>query len=194
MSYKESGESLARYRREIAELRRKMREEQAAIEPEEVADYQFASAAGTTRLSELFGKHDTLFVIHNMGAGCKSCTMWADGFNGVFEHLRSRAAFVVASPDAPEQQKAFAKSRGWKFPMVSYQGSSFAEDMGYVRDGEPMPGVSVFKRKGGKTGDRIMRVSDTAFSPGDDFCTVWHFFDLLPEGAAGWKPQYKYPD
>ena len=51
-----------------------------------------------------------------------------------------------------------------------------------------MPGVSVFKRKG----DKIMRVADTAFSPGDDFCTVWHFLDLIPEGAAGWQPKYKY--
>jgi hypothetical protein len=32
-----------------------------------------------------------------------------------------------------------------------------------------MPGVSVFKRKG----DKIMRVADTAFMHGDDFCSVW---------------------
>jgi predicted dithiol-disulfide oxidoreductase (DUF899 family) len=188
MSYKDTMEKIARYREQIAELRQKMRQEQATIEPEEVEDYRLAGPDGSTRLSELFGEHDTLFVIHNMGAGCKSCTMWADGFNGVFDHLRSRAAFVVASPETPEQQKKFAASRGWRFPMVSYQGSTFAQDMGYARDGEPMPGVSVFKRRG----DKILRVSDTSFSPGDDFCAVWHFFDLLPEGAAGWRPQYSY--
>jgi hypothetical protein len=38
----------------------------------------------------------------------------------------------------------------------------------------------------------IVRVSDAPFSPGDDFCSVWHFFDLIPEGAAGWQPKYKY--
>jgi hypothetical protein len=35
-------------------------------------------------------------------------------------------------------------------------------------------------------------VSDTSFSPGDDFATIWHFFDLIPEGAGGWAPKYKY--
>jgi len=48
--------------------------------------------------------------------------------------------------------------------------------------------VSVFR----KSGQRICRVSDTGFQPGDDFCAIWHFFDLLPEGANGWQPQYKY--
>ena len=48
--------------------------------------------------------------------------------------------------------------------------------------------MSTFKRKGGK----IVRVSDTAMGPGDDFCSVWHFFDLLPDGANGWQPKFKY--
>jgi len=71
--------------------------------------------------------------------------------------------------------------------MVSHRGTSFAQDMGYYGDG-PLPGVSVFKRKDGK----ILRVADTSFSPGDDFCALWHFFDLIPEGAAGWAPKYRY--
>ena len=123
-----------------------------------------------------------------MGASCPYCTLWADGFNGVFDHLSSRAAFVLSSPDTPEQQQKFAASRGWRFPMVSYQDTTFAEDMGYRPNGRAMPGVSVFKRQAGK----IVRVADTSFSPGDDFCSVWHFFDLIPEGAAGWQPKYQY--
>jgi predicted dithiol-disulfide oxidoreductase (DUF899 family) len=188
MSYVDDAAKLADYRRQIADLRRKMREVQSAIAPQEVKDYEFSDLTGKRRLSELFGPHDTLFVIHNMGTGCSYCTMWADGFNGVFEHLRSRAAFVVISPDTPEQQRQFAQSRGWKFPMLSHQGTTFASDMGYGRDGRVTPGVSVFKRQDGK----VVRVSDTAFSPGDDFCTVWHLFDLIPEGTAGWRPKYKY--
>jgi hypothetical protein len=47
----------------------------------------------------------------------------------------------------------------------------------------------VFRREGQK----ILRVSDAAWKPGDDFCTVWHFFDLLPGGAAGWAPKFSYP-
>ena len=38
-SYRESGAALAQYRGQIAELRKKMREVQAGIEPEEVTDY-----------------------------------------------------------------------------------------------------------------------------------------------------------
>jgi hypothetical protein len=72
--------------------------------------------------------------------------------------------------------------------MVSIAGTTFAQDMGYWQDDRPLPGVSVLKRSDG----RILRVADTSFSPGDDFCAVWHFLDLLPEGAAGWQPKYKY--
>jgi Bacterial protein of unknown function (DUF899) len=95
MKYEETAEKLAEYRSEIADIREKMRSAQASTEPEEVQDYEFATPQGKARLSALFGDKDTLFVIHNMGTTCAHCTMWADGFNGVFEHLRDRAAFVV---------------------------------------------------------------------------------------------------
>jgi predicted dithiol-disulfide oxidoreductase (DUF899 family) len=188
MSYKDTSAKLEEYRRQIADLRRKMREAQVATEPEPVKDYAFQRVGGTVKLSELFGDKDTLIVVHNMGTSCSYCTLWADGFNGVFEHLRNRAAFVVSSPDPPEQQQAFAASRGWRFPMMSVVGSTFAQDMGYWHDERAMPGISVFKREG----DKIMRVADTSFEPGDDFCTVWHVFDLIPEGPAGWKPKFRY--
>jgi hypothetical protein len=69
--------------------------------------------------------------------------------------------------------------------MVSHQDTTFAADMGYVtRDGRCLPGVSAFRR----TRDGIVRVSDTGFSPGDDFCPAWHFLDLFPDGWAGWEP------
>jgi predicted dithiol-disulfide oxidoreductase (DUF899 family) len=188
MSYATTTSTLAEYRRQIGELRRKMRETQAAIEPEPVTDYEFATLEGACRLSALFRDKDDLFVIHNMGISCPNCTMWADGFNGVYPHLADRAAFVVASPDSPETQRAFAGSRGWRFPMVSHQGTTFAADMGYRTERGFLPGVSVFRREEG----RIVRVADTGFRPGDDFCTVWHFLDLLPAGAAGWRAKFSY--
>jgi predicted dithiol-disulfide oxidoreductase (DUF899 family) len=189
MSYRDSAAALAAYRTQIAELRRKMREVQAAAEPEVVADHTFMTPDGVTRLSELFGSKNDLFVIHNMGTSCPSCTMWADGYNGVYEHLANRAAFVVCSPDPPDVQHRFASGRGWRFPMVSHQGTSFAADMGYRSEsGGWLPGVSVFRREG----DCIMRVSDTGFHPGDDFCSVWHLLDMLPAGRDGWSPRFKY--
>ena len=188
MDYRDASSRLAQYRSEIAALRKKMRELQANIEPQEVADYEFVTGNGAVRLSQLFGGKDYLFVIHNMGAGCPYCTLWADGFNSLLPHIESRPAFVLASPDDPEKQEKFKASRDWRFRMVSYGKSTFAADMGYRGENGHHPGVSVFRKRGGK----IFRVSDTSFSPGDDFCSIWHFFDLIPEGSGGWSPKYKY--
>jgi predicted dithiol-disulfide oxidoreductase (DUF899 family) len=189
MRYRDTARKLSAYRRQIAEIRTKMRAVQASVEPEEVPDYEFAASAGPVRLSALFGGKDDLVVIHNMGASCPYCTLWADGYNGIYRHLADRAAFVVASPDRPDAQRKFAESRGWKFPMVSHRGTSFAADMGYrSAEGGWLPGLSVFRRDG----TRILRVSDTGCSPGDDFCALWHILDLLPEGAGDWAPRFKY--
>jgi predicted dithiol-disulfide oxidoreductase (DUF899 family) len=189
MDYRNTTERLDDYRRQIQGLRQEMRKVQAEIQPQEVRDYRFRSAFSDVTLSALFGGRPDLFVIHNMGRSCSSCTMWADGFNGVYPHLADRAAFVVSSPDAPDVQQAFAASRGWRFPMVSHLDTDFAADMGYRNaEGRCMPGVSVFRRDG----QRILRVSDTGFHPADDFCTVWRFLDLLPEGSAAWRPKFSY--
>ena len=190
MKYAAGSEKMSAYRRQITDIRQKMRAAQAEIEPQEVADYEFKTPEGTVRLSELFGDRDDLMVVHNMGTSCPACTLWADGYNGVHHHVITRTAFAVSSPDIPAVQQKFAAGRGWKFRMVSHVGTTFAGDMGYRSErGGWRPGVSVFQR----AGKRILRVSDVAWSPGDDFCTVWHFFDLLPEGAAGWSPKFTYP-
>jgi predicted dithiol-disulfide oxidoreductase (DUF899 family) len=189
MNYRQSSARLVEYRRQIAGIREKMRKIRDATEPEEAADYIFTNPDGSVRFSELFGDKPDLIVIHNMGRSCPSCTMWADGFNGIYDHLANRAAFVVSSPDPPAVQKSFTASRNWRFPMVSHQGTTFAADMGYrSEDGGWLPGISVFRRKS----SRILRVSDAGFSPGDDFCALWHIFDLLPGGAAGWQSKYRY--
>jgi predicted dithiol-disulfide oxidoreductase (DUF899 family) len=190
MKYATGSELISGYRREIAEIRQKMRQTQAQIEPQEVTDYVFSSPTGPVRLSQLFGTHKDLMIVHNMGRSCPACTLWADGYSGIHPHVTSRAAFVVSSPDAPEVQQSFASSRGWKFPMVSHQGTSFARDMGYAGEGGRwLPGISVFRREG----TSIRRVSDAPWGPGDDFCTLYHFLDLLPDGAAGWRPKFSYP-
>jgi predicted dithiol-disulfide oxidoreductase (DUF899 family) len=183
MKYADVNGKLADYRRQIASIRERMRETLATVEPQTVEDYELVNNDGPVRLSALFGQHEDLIVVHNMGVSCSYCTLWADGYNGIHQHVVSRAGFVVATPDRPSVQKKIAESRGWKFPMVSHEGTTFAADMGYVSaKGGWMPGVSVFRREG----EAILRVSDTGFSPGDDFCTLWHFFDLLPGGVGEW--------
>jgi predicted dithiol-disulfide oxidoreductase (DUF899 family) len=183
MKYADVNGKLADYRRQIAAIRDRMRETLATVEPQEVQDYEFTGSEGPIRLYELFGPHEDLILVHNMGVSCSSCTLWADGYNGIHQHVVTRAGFVVSSPDRPPVQRRFAESRGWHFPMVSHAGSSFAADMGYVSEkGGWMPGVSVFRREGSS----IARVSNTGFMPGDDFCALWHFFDLLPGGVGQW--------
>lgn len=164
-------------------------------------DYVFTTPAGGPRkLSELFGERDELVVIHNMGIRCSYCTMWADGFNGLLDHLRDRAAFVVTSPDAPEVQAKIKAGRGWRFELLSNQGTSFAKDMGFRGapdlsdaadpDGESdWPGVSTFHKAADGT---ITRVAKAFFGPGDDFCATWHLFDLLPQGVNDWEPKLAY--
>ncbi len=173
---------------EITRLRSEISELMQAEAPEEVGDYSFTGQAEKVRLADLFGDKTDLIIIHNMGAGCPYCTLWADGFNGVVSHLQDRAAFVVTSPDKPEAQVKFAESRGWKFRMLSHEGTSFAEDMGYKNENGFEPGISVFQKRDGK----VVRVSHRPLGPGDDFCAIWHIFDLIPEGANGWEPKYNY--
>lgn len=140
-------------------------------------------------LSALFGDKQDLILIHNMGSRCPYCTLWADNYNGVRHHIESRAAFAVVSPDDPETQQKFAESRGWAFRMLSSMGSDFTKEMGFEKDGQVWPGYSVFRKQadGG-----IERVSKDFFGPGDDYCSVWHFFDLLEGGAGDWEPRFKY--
>ena len=189
MKYKDGKTKIDGYRKQIKTLREEMRAAQNELEPQVVEDYALATTSGPVKLSDLFGDKKDLIVIHNMGASCPYCTLWADGYNGVAEHLADRAAFVVVSPDAPAAQKKFADSRGWRFPMASHGGGKFADDMGYKSEkGGWLPGVSVFR----KDGDKVLRVSDSALGPYDDFCSVWHLFDMIPGGAAGWGPKFKY--
>lgn len=170
-------EQLDDYYHQINEIRAKVKALRAATEPEPVENYRFEGASGPITLEELFGDQRYLYVVHNMGARCSYCTMWADGLNGVLPHLEKRAAFVLSSPDDPAAQAAVKAERGWKFEMVSVRGSTFPQDMGYLQEnGAWLPGISVFRREE----DRIVRVTDTPFGPGDDFCIVWPLYDLIP--------------
>ncbi|HVY89721.1 MAG TPA: DUF899 family protein [Hyphomonadaceae bacterium] len=176
-------------RSRLAEVREELQQALAEETQGEVKDYEFGTPKGPVKLSQLFGGKRDLFVIHNMGVTCPNCTMWADGFNGLYPHVADRAAFVVASPDAPEKQAAFAKERGWRFPMVSDSSRAFFKDMGFLSaKGAAQPGVSAFQKEGSK----VIRVSAAGFDEDDDFCPTWRLFDMLPEGADGWRAKFNY--
>jgi predicted dithiol-disulfide oxidoreductase (DUF899 family) len=168
-----------------------LREALSQIASGEVRDYVFTTVGGKVKLSDLFADKRDLIVMHNMGVACPNCTMVTDGFNGLYPHIRDRAAFAVSGPDSPEIQAAFAKTRGWRIPIVSHAGTTFARDMGFLTDtGGYRPGVSAFR----KQSDRIVRVSATDFHAETDFCAVWRLLDLLPEGRGGWRPKFSYDE
>lgn len=158
-----------------------------ALPGEAVKPYTLRTAHGPVDLAEMFGSHDRLLVVHNMGRGCAYCTLWADGFNGVTKHLENAMAFWVVSDDEPDAQRAFATDRGWTFKMASAAGTTFSKDMGFLDGKERLPGASAFVRKG----DRIERVSTATFGPGDAYSAIWHMGSLFP-GEFDWGPKFSY--
>ncbi|MFN8322588.1 MAG: DUF899 family protein [Chitinophagales bacterium] len=171
------------HRNSILELR-------AQLQPEPVSDYTLLGKGNSAvSLSSLFDERNELLVIHNMGKRCAYCTLWADGFNGFYLPINDRVPFVVVSPDTPDEQQAFAESRGWKFKMLSAQGTSFIKDLGFEPEpGKYWPGVSALIMKEGK----IYRASYDFFGPGDFYCSPFHLFDLLPNRDNNWRPKFKY--
>ena len=173
----------------------------AASASEPITDYTLHTTAGApVQLSALFGPHQDLLLIHNMGRGCAYCTLWADGFIGLHRHITQRAALVLASPDDPGTLAAFAASRQWPFTCVSFAGTTLAADMGYQRtlpDGrvQPLPGVSALRLVPASDGAPlgIIRTNTTPFGPGDLYCPIWPLLGLLRDGAKGWAPTLPPP-
>jgi predicted dithiol-disulfide oxidoreductase (DUF899 family) len=128
-----------------------------------------------------------------MGSRCPYCTLWADGLNAFAFQLQRRAAFVVCSPDAPEQQAELKAARGWRFPMVSASESRIFHELGYQADSDQhfgSPGLIVFRKE---PDGAITKVCDTMFGPGDFYCPAWDLLELLPDGQDGWEPNMEPP-
>ena len=153
-----------------------------------VKNYAFDTIEGGVTLNGLFGDKDTLMLIHNMGQGCRYCTLWADGFNGFLPHLESAMSVVLVSKDSPKLQRDFANSRCWRFRLASHGGGEYIQEQ-TVMDGEKnMPGVVVYERKGNK----VYRKNSAVFGPGDLYCSMWDLLGLAGMGESEWTPQYQY--
>ncbi len=154
----------------------------------EVTDYAFQTLDGEIHLSDLFADRDRLLVIHNMGQGCRYCTLWADGINGVLDHLEDAMAVALVSKDPPEIQRRMALDRNWKFRMASHGGGAYMAEQCAMGEHSNFPGAMVYERKNSK----IVRRGRTAFGPGDLYSPVWHFLALAGLGESDWTPQYHY--
>lgn len=191
----------------VAEMRR-------ALPPgPAVKDYEFdegpADLADTdpahifkTRLSDLFGDHDTLIVDHLMFApgdesACPMCSMWADSYNSAARHVMRRASFAVVARADIGKLRAWARARGWgNLRFLSSLDNSFNADFEMESGGGAMqfPGLSVFTRD--TDGAIRHRYTQRAMYRGvegewrglDLYTPAWHLFDLTPDGRGDWMP------
>ena len=96
--------------------------------------YRFENEDGNVALADLFKGRSQLIVYHFMfgpdyAAGCPSCSMIADGFNGFAVHLANHDVSLTAVSRAPfAKLKAYKRRMGWTFPWASSQGSDFNFD------------------------------------------------------------------
>ena len=174
--------------KQIFELTAKLNELRKASAGDEVRDYEFSTIDGATSLLNMFGDKQQLLLIHNMGQGCRYCTLWADGFNGFLQHLESVMSVVLVSKDPPELQRQFANSRDWRFRLASHGGGEYISEQTVMDVAENMPGAVVYERDG----DKITRKNSCIFGPGDIYCSMWGLLGLAGLGADNWTPQYAY--
>ena len=96
--------------------------------------YTFDGPDGEETLAQLFAGRKQLIVQHFMfdpdwKAACKSCSFWADGFNGFIPHLAQRDTTFVSISRAPlEKLDAFKRRMGWTFKWVSSLKNDFNRD------------------------------------------------------------------
>jgi predicted dithiol-disulfide oxidoreductase (DUF899 family) len=96
--------------------------------------YRFDTDAGSATLADLFGGRSQLLVYHFMfgpdySAGCPSCSMIADGFNGFAVHLANHDVMLWAVSRAPlDKLQAYRRRMGWSFPWASSAPSDFNAD------------------------------------------------------------------
>ena len=187
--------------KQLTHLRDELAAERRALPRVPVQDYRFESQEGPTALSTLFDGSGQLIVYHFMlgpdwEQPCKSCSFWAEHFDGIRVHLRHRDANLVAVSRAPIEKIAAVRERmGWRFPWVSSLDSSFNYDFGVSfteeQQGQPLynfgtikagsgelPGVSVFARDG----DALFHTY-SAYARGLDALNgTYQWLDLLPRG------------
>ncbi len=96
--------------------------------------YRFETDEGSASLIDLFRGRSQLLVYHFMfgpdyTAGCPSCSMIADGFNGFVVHLANHDVVLqVVSRGPLAKLQAYKRRMGWSFPWASSVGSDFNFD------------------------------------------------------------------
>jgi predicted dithiol-disulfide oxidoreductase (DUF899 family) len=117
--------------------------------------YRFDTDEGSASLPDLFGGRSQLLVYHFMfgpdyTAGCPSCSMIADGFNGFAIHLANHDVTLMAVSRAPlAKLQAYKRRMGWTFPWVSSFGGDFNFDfsVGFTEEQQSKEGIEYNYRR-----------------------------------------------
>jgi predicted dithiol-disulfide oxidoreductase (DUF899 family) len=183
-NYQVTRESIRELELQIFELQSQLVALRRSLGETPIDDYLLQTLNGGRRLSDYFGRHDTLLVIHNMGKSCPHCTAYADGLGGILSHLRSRVSVLLVSPDSPDVQAAFASSRGWGFELGSVRGTTLSHDLGFEpKAGEYWPGFAVIRKA--ETGSLVLVCRDD-FEPGDRYSPLWHILGMVRGEYHDW--------
>ena len=97
-------------------------------------EYVFDTPSGRQTLADLFDGRTQLLIYHFMlgpgqKAGCPSCSLLADGFDGVLTHLENHdVAFVTVSRAPLREIEAYKTRMGWRFPWASSAENDFNFD------------------------------------------------------------------
>ena len=197
--------------REEIELRRqteRVAAQRRALPPGGAAqDYQFQGAGGPVKLSELFGRYDTMVAYSFMFGPQREqpsplCTSTLSGLDGQMPDILQRVSFAVIAGSPIQRLTALAEERGWKnLRFVSSQGNSYSRDYHAATDlGAEFPLVNVFSRRDGTI--RHVYCGELFFvdpEPGQDprhvdaMWPLWNILDLTPDGrGAQWRPQLSF--
>ncbi len=111
--------------------------------------YRFDINEGSASLADLFRGRSQLLVYHFMfgpdyTAGCPSCSMIADGFNGFAVHLANHDVTLMAVSRAPlAKLQAYKRRMGWTFPWASSFGGDFNFDfsVGFTEEQQSKKGI-----------------------------------------------------
>jgi predicted dithiol-disulfide oxidoreductase (DUF899 family) len=124
-------------------------------------EYRFETAEGSASLADLFRGRSQLLIYHFMfgpdyTAGCPSCSMIADGFEGFVVHLANHDVTLAAVSRAPfAKLQAYKRRMGWTFPWASSFGNDFNFDFDVAFTEEQQRGgrIEYNYRRGGHAMD-----------------------------------------
>lgn len=138
-------------------------------------DYRFDTDEGSVSLRDLFRGRSQLLVYHFMfgpdwKAGCPSCSLIADAFNGSVVHLANHDVMFWAISRAPlEKLQAYKRRMGWTFPWASSHAGDFNFDFNVsFTEAEQRQGVEYNYRREPPPSDVGLRAGEQGIGDAGD--------------------------